>query len=197
MNEKEKVLRQISNALVEKVELFSQQDDLFSLYPPLKDDALVVFAQNVSSLGAKFIYCQDEKEMIEKLYSLIEYRQWQNDIYAFGEKLTNFLTPYSIPLNKEDENIEKNLVGISLCQGITTEGIVVLALNEEKNKEEVSFLPQIFIIIVFSSQITQDISSILEQFSSNMPKYINTIDVQKILNGEIKEMYFFAIEDKM
>ncbi|MFA7082231.1 MAG: hypothetical protein WC135_06415 [Bacteroidales bacterium] len=192
-SEKGKVLKLIRNSLLDKADIpYSNIDMDSDIYAPINDDPVMIFAESIVGNGGKFVYCKDEEDMINKLNSLIEYRNWNNQIFSYGSGLKDFLKTNGIHTNQiKDKNPE---VGISLCHSACSgNGLITITSNEVDN--DFSRLPNILIIIVFTSQILTDLRTSLNQLAQDMPKFITTLNPNYLLKEEIKELYLFTVEN--
>lgn len=193
-SEKEKVLKLVRNSLLDKAEVpYPQLDMDIDVYTPLNDDPVMVFAEHIVDNGGKFIYCKDEDDLINKLFSLIEYRNWANHIVSYGDKLKDFLI--SGGLHTNDKNNEETEVGIMLCHCIAARNASIIITSNNSDKNKLQKFPNILIIIAFTSQITIDIKTCLNQLSEEMPQCITTINPGYLLKEEIKELYLFTVEN--
>lgn len=193
-SEKGKVLKLIRNSLLDKAEIpYSNLDMDSEIYIQMNDDPVMIFAESVVSNGGKFIYCKDEEDFINKLQSLIEYRNWSFKITSYDKTLKNFLRTNGI--NTQEDAKEKNELGITLCNSVSARNSLITITSNQVDGNGFFKLPNILIIIVFTSQITSDLKTSLNQLINDMPKFITTINPNYILKEEIKELYLFTIEN--
>ncbi|MBP1629735.1 MAG: hypothetical protein H6Q15_628 [Bacteroidetes bacterium] len=192
-SEKEKVLKLIRNALLEKGECpYPNLDMDYDVYHPINDDPVMVFAEQVVLGNGKFIYCTNEDELINKLKTLIDYRNWTNNI-SYGQKLVDYFNANGLHTNLAKE--DGHDVGFALCHAIAARtGSIIITSNQSMGSDLKKF-PPIFIIIAFTSQITIDIKDSINGMSSNMPEWVTIIKPNNLLEEEIKELYIFVVED--
>lgn len=192
-SEKGKVLKLVRNSLLDKADIpYSNIDMDSDIYDPITDDPVMVFAESIVGNGGKFVYCKDEKDMINKLNSLIEYRNWSNKILSYGNALKDYLQANGIHTNQMEE--EKAEVGITLCHSASARNSLIIVTSNQVDNE-FSKLPNILIIIIFTSQIVTDLRTSLNQLSEDMPKFITTLNPNYLLKEEIKELYLFTVEN--
>lgn len=192
-SEKGKVLKLVRNSLLDKADIpYSNIDMDSDIYDPITDDPVMVFAESIVGNGGKFVYCKDEKDMINKLNSLIEYRNWSNKILSYGNALKDYLQANGIHANQMEE--EKAEVGITLCHSASARNSLIIVTSNQVDNE-FSKLPNILIIIIFTSQIVTDLRTSLNQLSEDMPKFITTLNPNYLLKEEIKELYLFTVEN--
>jgi L-lactate dehydrogenase complex protein LldG len=193
-SEKEKVLKLIRNSLLDKAEIpYPSLDMDIDIYTPLNDDPVMIFAENIVESGGKFIYCKNDDDLIDKLFSLIDYRNWLNHIVSYGDKLKEFLIAGGLHTNDIKDN--ETEVGIILCHCIAARNGSIIITSNQTEKNELQKFPNILIIIAYTSQITIDIKYCLNQLSESMPQWITTINPSYLLKEEIKELYLFTVEN--
>jgi len=193
-SEKEKVLKLIRNSLLDKAEIpYPSLDMDLDFYAPLNDDPVMIFAENIVESGGKFIYCKNDDDLIDKLFSLIDYRNWLNHIVSYGDKLKEFLIAGGLHTNDIKDN--ETEVGIILCHCIAARNGSIIITSNQTEKNELQKFPNILIIIAYTSQITIDIKYCLNQLSESMPQWITTINPSYLLKEEIKELYLFTVEN--
>ncbi|MFA6199443.1 MAG: hypothetical protein WC679_03430 [Bacteroidales bacterium] len=193
-SEKEKVLKLIRNSLLDKAEIPYPSLDMDSdFYAPLNDDPVMIFAENIVESGGKFIYCKNDDDLIDKLFSLIDYRNWLNHIVSYGDKLKEFLIAGGLHTNDIKDN--ETEVGMILCHCIAARNGSIIITSNQAEKNELQKFPNILIIIAYTSQITIDIKYCLNQLSESMPQWITTINPSYLLKEEIKELYLFTVEN--
>ncbi len=193
-SEKEKVLKLIRNSLLDKAEIpYPSLDMDLDFYAPLNDDPVMIFAENIVESGGKFIYCKNDDDLIDKLFSLIDYRNWLNHIVSYGDKLKEFLIAGGLHTNDIKDNGTE--VGIIRCHCIAARNGSIIITSNQAEKNELQKFPNILIIIAYTSQITIDIKYCLNQLSESMPQWITTINPGYLLKEEIKELYLFTVEN--
>ena len=192
-SEKGKVLKLIRNSLLDKADIpYLNLDMESNIYAPINDDPVMVFAESIVGNGGKFVYCKNEEDMINKLNSLIGYRNWTNQILSYGNSLKDFLITNGIHTNLIGEG--KTEVGITLCHSVSSRNSLITITSNEVDSD-FSKLSNILIIIVFTSQILTDLKTSLNQLAEDMPKFITTLNPNYLLKEEIKELYLFTVEN--
>ena len=72
ITDKEKLLKNIRNALIDKVENpFHDLDLDSSVYPPIEESPDIYFVRRFIEVGGKFVYCANELELSENLSDLL------------------------------------------------------------------------------------------------------------------------------
>src|SRR5579864_8542713 len=93
---KEKLLKKIRKALLEKRDNpYPNLEDL-PHYPPTDEILEVVFAEEFTAAAGQFVFCEDEVQFIDSLLNLAEERKWRK-IYCWEPALQEILARYDYP----------------------------------------------------------------------------------------------------
>ena len=161
-------------------------------YLKIEDDKLIVFAKKFIQAQGRFIYCESEKDFIQKLQMHIAYRKWEN-VLAFNENLNTYLNCAGIETVLENDNA---IVGISLCQAMIANSGSILITSNQGFGGKVNKLPSIFIVIAHSSQIYSNYKEALQPLLDAMPTNISTIMPSEALKQSVIEFYLYVIEQE-
>lgn len=163
-SDKERLLKIIRNSLIEKGDIpYPDIDMSKNVYKNIEDDYLMVFAERFVAGGGKFQYCNSDEEAMERILTLMEYRNWTLE--------------------------NKDVLILKAIKTVCNINLIMLNANDILNDE----LPEILIVICYSSDITPNME--LDRFDtpSNNPTLI--INPIKLLQDELKEIYFYVVED--
>ncbi len=211
MNEittRENIYKRIRNALIEKVENpFTVMEADASVYQPVKESNDVNFAQEFTKVAGKFVYCENDDDLGEKLKFIITENKLDN-IFCFEEKLKPLLEEFEIPFNQHPKDICNVHAGISFCECLVarTGGIVVSSL--QLSGRRMHALPEYHLIVAYTTQLVTDLKDAFEllkkKYQTHIPSAITVItgpsrtaDIEKTLvmgaHGP-KELYLFLVE---
>ena len=90
---KEKLLKKIRKALLEKRDNPYPNLEDQPLYPAEEEILEVAFAEEFTNVQGQFAYCEDEIQFIETLLNLAEECKWHK-IYCWEPALQDILTRY-------------------------------------------------------------------------------------------------------
>ena len=205
---REKMLKKIRKALLEKRD---------NPYPNLEDTPLykqysghldVLFAEQLSAVSGKFVFCEDEIQLIENLLLLAEEKSWRK-IYAWEPRLQAMLNTYEFPFYSTDTDFLNADVGITLCESLVARNGSVLISNGTEAGRRLSIFPHIHIVIAYTSQLVLDLKDgfklLKDKYPESLPSMVSNItgpsrtaDIEKTLvlgaHGP-KELYVFLLED--
>lgn len=187
---REKFLKVVKQNLIAEETGEIEREESPVSYSKIEEDELMVFAQRFVKANGRFVYCEDEKDFIAKLKSLIDYRKWEN-VLAFNEDLNSYLNSVGVETVLENDNA---IVGISLCQAMIANSGSILITSNQGFGAKVNKLPSIFIVIAHSSQIYSNYKEALQPLLEAIPQNISTIMPSEALKQSVIEFYLYVIE---
>lgn len=187
-SEKERLLKTIRNSLIEKDGIIYPDIDITSeIYYRINDDPVMVFAENATDYGARFFYSKSIEDMQNKVVSLVDYRGWTN-IYSTDKSLEVLLANKGLITNNHSE-VELGIINLSR---ISSDSNIVFFKDFDHSL--FSNLPPIVFFIANTSDIRPGLSMEEYDETDSLPT-LNMIDSMNLLNEELKELYFFIIEN--
>jgi len=204
---KEKLLKKIRKALLEKRDNpYPNLEDL-PHYPQIDELPEVVFAQQFTAISGQFIFCENEVQFIEHLLGLAEDRKWRK-IYCWEPPLQEILSRFGYPYYETDKNFENADVGFTLCEALIARNGSILVSNANMAGRRLSIYPPVHIVLAYSSQLVTDLKDgfklIKNKYANDLPSMISTIsgpsrtaDIEKTLvlgaHGP-KELFVFLLD---
>jgi len=201
-----KILKKIKQALKSPVPVpFPDQLADTPIFIPTEQELAISFAEKFTELTGKFIYCEDDGELVQQLTALIKAKQWEK-IYSKESGWLDDMSEYQFdPVNTDD--LESCDAAITLCEHlIARTGSIVLS-SQQLSGRSVSVYAPIHICIAYTHQLVFDISDSLQQFKNDvehMPSMISfasgpsrTADIEKTLVVGVhgpKEVYCFLVD---
>jgi L-lactate dehydrogenase complex protein LldG len=201
-----KILNRITEALKSPVAMpFPDQNSDSPVFIPTENELAIDFAQKFTELLGKFIYCEDEAELVKKLSQLIHTHKWEK-IYSLESGWLEDMKEFSFdPVTTDD--LAGCDASITLCEHlIARTGTIVLSSQQLSGRTTSVYAP-IHICIAYTHQLVFDVSDSLAQFkkeSEQLPSMISyatgpsrTADIEKTLVVGVhgpKEVYCFLVE---
>ena len=201
-----KILQKIKQALKSPVPVpFPDQLADTPIFIPTEQELAISFAEKFTELTGKFIYCEDDGELVQQLTALIKAKQWEK-IYSKESGWLDDMSEYQFdPVNTDE--LESCDAAITLCEHlIARTGSIVLS-SQQLSGRSVSVYAPIHICIAYTHQLVFDISDSLQQFKNDaerMPSMISfasgpsrTADIEKTLVVGVhgpKEVYCFLVD---
>ncbi len=205
---RETVYKHIRNALIDKVENpFAGLDIDSALYPPLKETNDVTFAQEFTRVAGKFVYCENNQDLAEKLKYILTENKLQL-VFCFEEKLKPLLEEYEISFNASPKDVLDIGTGISFCECLVSRTGSIVVSSMQLSGRRLHALPDTHIIVADTSQLVTELKDAFAflrgKYQKNLPSSITVItgpsrtaDIEKTLvmgaHGP-KELYVFLVE---
>jgi L-lactate dehydrogenase complex protein LldG len=205
---KEKLLKKIRKALLEKRDNpYPNLEDL-PLYPPVDEVPEVVFAEQFINVSGQFVFCEDEIQLIENILLLADEKKWRK-IYCWEKPLQDLLRKYEYPFYESDKDFELAEVGFTLCEALIARNGSILVSNAGAAGRRLSIYPHFHVVIAYTSQLVMDLKDgfklLKDKYGNNLPTMISTItgpsrtaDIEKTLvigaHGP-KELFVFLLDD--
>jgi len=204
---KEKLLKKIRKALLEKRDNpYPNLEDL-PHYPPNDELPEVLFAEEFTVAAGQFVFCEDEIQFIDILLNLAEERKWRK-IYCWEPELQDILHKYDYPFFETDKDFDQAEVGFTLCEALIARNGSILLSNAGMAGRRLSIYPPIHIVLAYTSQLALDLKDgfklIKNKYGNQLPSMITTVtgpsrtaDIEKTLvmgaHGP-KELFVFLLE---
>jgi len=204
---KEKLLKKIRQALLEKRDNPYPNLENLPLYPPATEHLDVMFAEEFMAVQGQFAFCEDEVQFIETLLELAEQRNWHK-IYCWEPALQEILARYEYPYFETDKDFEQAEVGFTLCEALIARNGSIMLSNAGAAGRRLSIYPGVHIVLAYTSQLVTDLKDgfalIKKKYGANIPSMITnvtgpsrTADIEKTLvlgaHGP-KELFVFLLE---
>lgn len=200
MNARDNILNKIKKALETPVPLpFPSAENDEQIFQAPVEELEIIFAEAFTKLQGKFVFCLDEKEMIDKVQQLLAAKEWTK-IYC-SESKWNEVFSNTISL----ESCDASITGCELLVART--GTIVLSAAQQNGRTASVYAP-VHICVAYTHQLVYDVKDALqkltEKFGNGLPSFITfasgpsrTADIEKTLVTGVhgpKEVYLFLIE---
>jgi len=205
---KEKILKNIRKALIHKTVKGSNVDFDSDIFQKASEPLEIIFAQQLTKLNGKFIYCENEKELCENLTDLISENKWEG-IFCFEKKAKEILKKGKIKFSENEKDIRHIHAGISLCESLAARTGSVFVTSRQSSGRRLPAFANYHIVIAYSSQLVYSIkdalNTIKKKYGNDLPSMIvnisgpsRTADIEKTLvqgaHGP-KEIYVFLVDE--
>lgn len=207
---KEKILKGVRDALISKQEIpFKDVNFSSSVFQKLADEKSIVFARKLIEMGGSFVYCENEKMLLENLQTLLKQRGWEN-YYTLDEKIYSLLNLAQIPYDNNLENFNTLHAGITRCEYLIARFGSVMVSSALNTGRRLFVFPEVHIVIASASQIVEDLKDALSgmrnKYQNEFPSQMTVItgpsrtaDIEKTLvmgaHGP-RELFVFMVDDQ-
>lgn len=201
------MLKKIRKALLEKRDNPYPNLEEAPLYDAYDDFLEILFAEQLSLVAGKFVFCEDEIQFIENLLLLADEKNWRK-IYCWEPALQNVLSRYEYPFYSSDKDFMQAEVGITLCESLIARNGSVLVSNGSAAGRRLSIYPHHHIVVAYTSQLVLDLKDafvkLRAKYGDHIPSMVSAItgpsrtaDIEKTLvlgaHGP-KEFFVFLLE---
>jgi L-lactate dehydrogenase complex protein LldG len=206
---REKVLKKIRNANIYKTDNpYTDIDFNAAIYKEMNESLDVTFAQELTRIAGKFIYCENDLEFAQTLKALAE----ENDLGAIHcqePELISVMQKSGIPVTTSDADFLKMKAGLTGCEYLIARLGSVMVSSKQASGRRMFVYPEVHIVHAYLSQLVPDlqdaIGELKQRYGNNMPSLISVIsgpsrtaDIEKTLvmgaHGP-KELYVFLVDD--
>lgn len=204
---KQNILKKIRKALSNSTPLpFPQSEGNSTVYQPAQQDLGLEFAERFTSLQGKFVFCENETELVAQLKQVIANNKWDK-IFCKEEGLRKTLADNKFE-NYSHNDLSSCDTALTTCEWLVARtGSIVMSAAQGSGRT-VSVYAPIHICIAYTSQLVYDVKDALlkarEKYSGNLPSLITfatgpsrTADIEKTLVVGVhgpKEVYVFLID---
>lgn len=204
---KEKMLKKIRKALLEKRDNPYPNLEDTSLYEEYTDHIDLLFAEQLTAVAGNFIFCEDDLQLAENLLHLAEEKNWRK-IYCWEPAIQELLSKYEFPHYTTDTDFLNADVGITACEALVARNGSVFISNGNASGRRLSIYPNVHIVIAYTSQLVLDLKDAFKllklKYPESSPTMVSNItgpsrtaDIEKTLvlgaHGP-KELYVFLLE---
>jgi len=207
VNDKERMLKSVRDALIERAPSSFQDLDLeTSVYHDFKAGLDIEFAENFIRNGGKFVYCEGIQEAVDSIRFFTQQENWDK-IYCAEETLQRILTHAGLPFTDNPNELIVRKVGMTTCDFLIAQtGSIVFSTQSASGRRFFSALDT-QIVIGTVAQIQPDLKSafklIKEKFTIKMPSMfsiMNGLSRIEDIDGDIqqglgtKQLFLFLID---
>jgi len=206
---KEKILKNIRNALIDKAENpYPDLDFESNVYNEKSESLDIIFAEAFTKVAGKFIYCADQIEFLNNLQQLISDKQWDG-LFCRDGKLRELLYNAKIPYDSNEERFNSLNVGITACEFLVARLGTIVVSSGQISGRKMNVYPETHVVVAYKSQLVPDlkhaIRAVKQKYDAVLPSMISfitgpsrTADIEKTLvmgaHGP-KDLYLFFIDD--
>lgn len=206
---REKILKKVRDALIEKTEPpFPIIDQDSPVYKEMTEPLDVNFAQELVKVSGKFVYCDSQEEFPGLLQQFILEKDW-GVLFCTDPVVQKILKESGIPFASKQEEFLEARIGITRCEYLIARLGSIMVSSHQNPGRRIIVYPDVHIVLSYTSQLVPDIrhalQNIRKKYSHQYPSMVSlitgpsrTADIEKTLvlgaHGP-KELYVFLIDD--
>jgi L-lactate dehydrogenase complex protein LldG len=147
------------------VEMENKEKHLYK-GPSSAQDLDVRFAENFSSTGGKFIYCESIKNFVQLMDSLKKQNDW-NHVYIWDHNIKNYINNLGFKQEELEFFMDNSDAAMSDCFALVADqGVILLTPDQATNRRLTSFPPN-HIIIASKASLIENLEKGLDKFTNN------------------------------
>ncbi|MGN6566474.1 MAG: LutC/YkgG family protein [Flavipsychrobacter sp.] len=193
---KENILSRIRKSLADKPVAMpfpeAEKENANGLFTKSDMSAEEGFANAFIALGGKFVFCDNEKELLENIYNLYESRGWKQLLCSDSRLLQLFENNKLNIANSADTAVENADACITDCETLVARtGSIVFSSRQHMGRTAPVFYP-VHLVVAYANQAVPDIEQAItllkKKYGDQMPSMINlntgpsrTADIEKTL----------------
>lgn len=144
-----------------------------SEYLPVRKEAIeVLFAQNFTQRGGKFIYCENAKATAVYFEAILEENSWSKDQVACH-------TPVLSSFFRLQNIAQHPLAMVIHCEYLIANKGTILICNRQIQEKKLSELPDNLVIVAktvdFRNDVSEAMTALNQKYKHNLPTNITTL----------------------
>ncbi|MBC8344057.1 MAG: lactate utilization protein [Bacteroidetes bacterium] len=208
---REKVLKKIRTAQQKSFMKYDPKEpDLKKFVFKKPDESLPEkFAKEFNKNKGKFIYCQNNTDMVRQLRKLIQANNWKN-VYCTEENIRYILNDTSLKYKFELDKYTNADLSITCCMGLVARTGSILIVSGTDSSRKLSIYPPVHIVVAYYDQMFFDLENAFkffkQKYEDSPPSMLSiisgpsrTADIEKTLvlgaHGP-KDLYCFYVNDR-
>ena len=163
---KEQILAELRNALIEKPEAMFEDIDLQTdTWKPIseEDGNAITFVQNFKAMGGIFIYLESEDEFGDCVKQLAPQNDWE-PLWCTCPEMQTLLEKYGLSYTTDPirENKQK-LVGITTCDYLIAQTGSIIITDHNTDSRKAYIEPDVLLVLARADQIVEGLKEALQK----------------------------------
>lgn len=199
---REKILKKVRNALMNKPakESIANIDFESEVFYKAEDEPELIFAQNFTEAGGKFIFCEDNAVLIDNLDFVVKESGWTSGL-ACEESIIQELLNIAEVKFAEKYSAETPIVVCSCESLIARTGSIMISSRQGSTKAAI-LNAKILVVIAFTNQLVGDMKEALnmvrKKYNGSFPNMLSLITnpINQLAEGNTQDLFVLLIENE-
>jgi len=199
---REKILKKVRNALMNKPakESIANIDFESEVFYKADDEPELIFAQNFTEAGGKFIFCEDNAVLIDNLDFVVKESGWTSGL-ACEESIIQELLGIAEVTFSEKYTAETPIVVCS-CESLIARTGSIMVSSKHGSSKAALLNAKILVVVAFTNQMVNDMKEALnvvrKKYNGSFPNLLSMITNPINQNSESpsQELYVLLIESE-
>jgi len=208
---KEKILKAIRNGLMNtQANPYSSVNTDKAVMRKVEESIELYFAQELSALGGKFVFVENEKDLGHTLALIIKEEDF-GPVFCVNPALQSQLSAEGIDYLSEEKDFKNTKSGLTECEFLIARFGSVLMSSGLTSGRKMHAWPEVHLVVAYASQLLPEISDAIigmrEKYNGVLPSMLTlvsgpsrTADIEKTLvmgaHGP-RELFVFFVDDLM
>ena len=208
---KEKILKKVRAALLQKGSPYTSQIDLESdVFMPEIGEPIEVFASNFTANKGNFIFCYNPFHFADEFLAAAEENNWSN-AFCLEPELQGLFEHCEFPFLNKKNDVKLADVGITGCDALVARTGSVIISSKGNLSRTASIFPPVHVVVAYRNQVHYDLkqyfASLNNQTITDWPSMTSivsgpsrTADIEKTLvlgaHGPKQIFVFYIEQDK-
>lgn len=208
---RERILKDVRNGMLNKIENpLNTLNSEKPVFQDLEESIDLHFAQELSALGGKFIFCENEAEMADILKLLIK-EENIGPIFCKNQEIQEHLKNSEVDYISNDNELVNCKSGLTECEFLIARFGSVLMSSALSSGRKLYSWPEKHLVVAYASQLVPELKDAIigmrERYNGVIPSMITlvsgpsrTADIEKTLVTGVhgpREIFVFYIDDLM
>jgi len=206
---REKILKEIRNGLLTKIDNpYNTINPEKPMLKNLEESVDLNFAQELSALGGKFIFCENESEMADIVKLLLK-EENIGPVFCKNKEIQNHLNKAGVAYLSDENQLSDCKSGLTECEFLIARFGSVLMSSALSSGRKLYSWPKIHLVMAYASQLVPELKDAIigmrERYNGTLPSMITlvsgpsrTADIEKTLVTGVhgpQEIFVFYIDD--
>ena len=199
---REKVLKKVRNALMQKSakESIANIDFESEVFYTSSDDPELIFAQNFTEAGGKFIFCEDNAVLIDNLDFVIKESGWTSGLACEEPIIQELLRIAEVPF-QEQFSVDTPIV-ICSCECLIARTGSIMVSTRQGTTKNALLSPKIQVVVAFTNQLVGDLKEglnfVRQKYNGHFPNMLSVITnpINQSGNLDFPELFVLLIESE-
>lgn len=199
---REKILKKVRNALMNKPakESIANIDFETEVFYKADDEPELIFAQNFTEAGGKFIFCEDNAVLIDNLDFVVKESGWTSGLACEETIIQELLGIAEVPF--ADKYTEETPVVVCSCESLIARTGSIMVSSKQGSTKAALLGAKIVVVIAFTNQLVGDMKEALNQvrkkYNGSFPNMLSVITnpINQNETGLTQELFVLLIESE-
>lgn len=199
---REKILKKVRNALMNKPakESIANIDFESEVFYKADDEPELIFAQNFTEAGGKFIFCEDNAVLIDNLDFVVKESGWTTGL-ACEENIIQELL-HIAEVNFSEKFTDETPIVVCSCESLIARTGSIMVSSKQGSSKAALLNAKILVVVAFTNQLVNDmkeaLNAVRKKYNGSFPNLISVITNPVNQSGEnpTQELYVLLIENE-